>query len=150
MIAWRGTAWRLIDAAAVDRATRPVPSPEGRFHHDGQPAIYTSLTPEGCGIAIRAYLRADALSRMLVPLTIAAERLVDLRGAGLAPSIVWQDIRASGAPSPTWALSDMARARGAQGLLYRSRSRRDLVHLVLFDPAAIRDAGPAQAWSASA
>ena len=146
MIPWHGTAWRLIDAAAVERAALPVGSPEGRFHHDGQPAIYTSLTPEGCGIAIRRYLRADDAPRVLLPLTVAADRLVDLRGAGAAPSVVWQDIRASGAPAPTWALSDAARDRGAQGLLYRSRSRPDLVHLVLFDPAVIRDAGPAEAW----
>ena len=148
MIPWRGTAWRLIDAATVDRATLPVASPEGRFHHDGQPAIYTSLTPEGCGIAIRRYLRTDDAPCLLVPLTVAAARLVDLRGAGAAPSVVWQDSRASGALAPTWALSDAGRDRGAQGMFYRSRSRPDLVHLVLFDPAAIRDAGPATAWVA--
>lgn len=146
MIPWRGTAWRLIDAAAVTRAALPVLSPEGRFHHDGQPAIYTSLTPEGCGIAIRRYLRPGDPPRVLVPLTVAADRLADLRGAGSAPSVVWQDIRASGAPAPTWTLSDSARDRGAQGLLYRSRSRPDLVHLVLFDPAAIRAVGPEEAW----
>ena len=146
MIPFRGTVWRLLFAGALDRAASPGPSPEGRFHHSGQPALYTSLTREGCGIAIRRYLRADDAPRVLVPLDIDADRIADLRGAGAA-SAVWQDIRATGAPAPTWRLSDAARAAGAQGLLYRSRSRPDLLHLALFDVTAVTAVGEAEPWT---
>lgn len=148
MIAHQGTVWRILNADAANRAAECVASPEGRFHHDGQAAIYTSLTPEGCGVAIRRYLLPDGPPRVIVPLVIAATALADLREAGPAPSVVWQDLRAAGQDAPTWALSDTARDGGAQGLLYRSRSRPDLHHLVIFDPAVITTIGPPQPWNA--
>lgn len=144
------TVWRLIPAGGDPLA--PAPSQEGRFHHDGQRAVYTSLTREGCGVAIRRYLRADDGPRVIVPLHLRAERIADLRGAGAAPSIVWQGIRAGGAPSPTWRLSDAARVAGAQGMLYASRTRPDLTHLVLFGlngpGEACAEAGPPAPWHA--
>ncbi len=120
----------------------PAAAPEGRFHHSGQPAIYTSLTPEGTEVAMRRYRQPEEPERAIVPLTLRAERLTDLRGQAAA-SLVWQDERAAGRPAPTWALSDAARAEGAQGLLYSSRSRPDLTHLVLFDlsPEVLLSAG---------
>lgn len=126
-----------------------VQSPEGRFHHNGQTAIYGSLTPEGCAVAIRRYLRADDPSRIVVPLQIKAHAVLNMTG-NPALSVVWQDIRAAGQDAPTWLFSDAARAAGAQGLLYSSRSRPDLTHLVLFDPGVIRCAGPAQAFPSQA
>ena len=82
--------------------------------------------------------------------TVAKLTVDDLRGTPdqAAASVVWQDGRASGAPSPTWRFSDRAREGGAQGLLYASRSRPDLSHLVLFEvsPATVRQAGPARPW----
>lgn len=119
------------DARAVVR------SPEGRFHHSGQRAIYTSPTAEGTAVAIRRYVSPGDAPRVVAALDLAAIRVADHRGDP-ALSVVWQDIRAAGAPSPTWAWSDAARAAGADGLLYSSRSRPDLSHLVLFaDPDRI-------------
>jgi hypothetical protein len=59
--------------------------------------------------------------------------------------IVWQDLRESG-PSPTWAISDRLRAEGWQAMLYSSRSRPDLTHIVVFDVDVkrINPAGPAE------
>ncbi|MBP9183969.1 MAG: RES family NAD+ phosphorylase [Fuscovulum sp.] len=124
----------------------PASAPEGRFHHSGQWALYASLTPEGCAVAIRRYLRPDDPPRVVVALRVTG-RMVDLRGRTEA-SVVWQDGWAAGTPSPTWAFSDAARAAGAQGLLYSSRSRPDLAHLAIFDPAAVRRAadGAARAF----
>ena len=118
-------------------ARAPVRSPEGRFHHSGQTAIYTSLTAEGTAVAIRRYVTAEDAPRVVVALRLAPIRVADHRGDP-ALSVVWQDIRATGADAPTWAWSDAARAAGAEGLLYSSRSRPDLAHLVLFtDPDRI-------------
>ncbi|MDX1780254.1 MAG: RES family NAD+ phosphorylase [Thalassovita sp.] len=145
MIPFTGTVWRLV--FADQSPTAPVRSPEGRFHHAGQAAIYTSLTAEGAAIAIRRYLHPDDPPRLLYPLEVDAERVADMRGDP-AVSVVWQDIRAAGKPAPTWTISDRVRAQGAQGLLYSSRSRPDLAHLVLFAELdkVIRRLGPARPW----
>ncbi|GGH34322.1 RES domain-containing protein [Cribrihabitans marinus] len=131
MIAFAGTVWRMTFAGRD--ATTPVTSPEGRFHHSGQWAVYASLSPEGTAVAIRRYLRPDDLPRLICPLVVKADRVADLRGRD-DMSVIWQDNRATGAASPTWAQSDAARAAGAQALLYSSRSRPDLSHLVAFVP----------------
>ncbi len=136
-----GPVWRAVFAGADPLA--PVGNPEGRFHHAGQWAIYTSLTPEGCAVAIRRYLRAGDPPRVVVPLDLRPLRLADGRGR-VELSAVWQDIRAGGAPAPTWAFPDAARAEGAEGMLYSSRSRPDLTHLVLFSPAVLAGAGAPQ------
>jgi len=99
--------------------------------------------------AIRRYLRADDPSRIVVPLQIRAHAVLNMTG-NPALSVVWQDIRAAGQDAPTWLFSDAARAAGAQRLLYSSRSRPDLTHLVLFDPGVIRCVGPAQAFPSQA
>ncbi|MDZ4096682.1 MAG: RES family NAD+ phosphorylase [Paracoccaceae bacterium] len=132
MIAFTGQVWRIV--FQDQDATLPARAPEGRFHHSGQTAIYTSLTPEGCATAITRYLRPDDPARLMATLRLNATHILDLRGRGDV-SVVWQDIRASGAPAPTWRFSDAARAMGAQGMLYSSRSRPELDHLVLFDMA---------------
>jgi len=133
MIGFSGQVWRILPLGADPLA--PATAPEGRFHHSGQRALYCSLTPEGTVVAIRRYLRAGDGPRVIQALTISALRLVDLRGRPDV-SVVWQDSRSAGAPAPTWAFSDAARAAGAEGMLYSSRSRPDLSHLVLFDDPA--------------
>lgn len=140
MISFTGSAFRLIFAG--QDATLPVQSPEGRFHHSGQTALYTSLSVEGCGVAIKRYLRPDDAPRHIVPFKVTLARVADLRGRPDA-SVVWQDHRIVGHPAPTWAFSDDARAAGALALMYSSRSRPDLTHLVLFDtsPDVLRIAG---------
>lgn len=143
LIAFSGTAWRMIFAGQDART--PVRSPEGRFHHSGQSALYTSLSPEGTAVAIRRYVSPADPPRQVAALVLAPIRVADHRG-NPALSLVWQDIRAAGKAAPTWAWSDAARAAGAEGLLYSSRSRPELTHLVLFaDPARlILSVGPVQ------
>lgn len=141
LIPFSGTVWRMIFAG--QDACAPVRSPEGRFHHSGQTAIYTSLTAEGTAVAIRRYVAPGEPPRVVAALDLAPIRVADHRG-NPALSVVWQDIRAAGDRAPTWAWSDAARAKGAQGLLYSSRSRPDLTHLVLFavTDGMIRSVGP--------
>ncbi len=118
---------------------KPASAPEGRFHHSGQIAAYASLSAEGATVAIRRYL-SDGVERVLVPMWLDAACVVDLRGEAAA-SIVWQELQAAGAPSPTWAYSDAARESGAQAMLYSSRTRPELSHIVIFDPSRMRIAG---------
>lgn len=129
MIPFAGQVWRIVNLG--QNPEQPAFAPEGRFHHSGQTAIYTSLSPEGCSVAIARYIHANDPAREIVLLQINALRILDMRG-NPDLSVVWQDIRAAGAPAPTWAFSNAARDAGAQGLLYSSRSRPDLSHLVLF------------------
>ncbi|MCK0142228.1 RES family NAD+ phosphorylase [Aliiroseovarius sp. F20344] len=147
MISFTGIAHRLV--FTDQDALLPVRWPEGRFHHSGQFAIYTSLTPEGCGVAIKRYLGDRDAPRHIVPLTVALERVTDLRGQTTA-SVVWQDERACGQIPSTWELSDAARTSGAQGMLYSSRSRPDLTHLVVFTDtlATLEQAGTPQPFPA--
>lgn len=135
MIGYSGLVWRAVPDGA-DPLT-PAAAPEGRFHRPGQCAIYTSLTPQGTAVAIARYVAPGDPARVIHPLHVSARHLADLRDEPQA-SAVWQDIRATGAKAPTWRFSDAARADGAQGLLYRSRSRPDLIHLVIFDASALR------------
>jgi RES domain-containing protein len=137
---FQGWVWRILPRDA-DPAL-PVVSPEGRFHHSGQSALYASLTPGGSVVAIRRYLAPDDPPRVIVPLRIEIANLADLRDQAAA-SVIWQDIRAGGAPSPTWAISDAARNAGAEAMVYSSRSRPELSHLVLFVPPSrlIREIG---------
>lgn len=136
-----GPVWRLLPKAFASTPTIPAQAPEGRFHHSGQIATYASLTAEGAAVAIRRYL-GDGVPRGLIPMWLYAERVADIRGNGDA-SVVWQDIRAAGIPSPTWAFSDAARKAGAQAMLYASRSRPDISHVVVFDTDCLVTVGPA-------
>ncbi|WP_317627356.1 RES family NAD+ phosphorylase [Rhodalgimonas zhirmunskyi] len=126
--------------ALVPVPATPAKAPEGRFHHSGQVAAYASLSAEGAAVAIQRYL-TDGQARMLVPMWLEARRVVDHRGDPGA-SIIWQDVRAEGTVSPTWAYSDAARAAGAEAMLYSSRTRPELSHVVVFAPGCLRLAGP--------
>lgn len=145
MIPFAGTLWRIL---AKENAHRPL-APEGRFHHTGQTAIYTSLTAQGAGVAIQRYLKVDNRPKVIVPLLVKAAKILDMRRTAedvLASTMVWQDVRATGAPAPTWMISDAARKSGAQGILYQSRTRPEFSHLMLFgipDPGSLTpDAAP--------
>ena len=83
MIAWVGSVWRIQFADQSDPLI-PAQAPEGRFHHSGQRAIYTSLNPEGAGVAIRRYLADNDRSRAIVKLHVEALRILDLRGPARA------------------------------------------------------------------
>jgi hypothetical protein len=127
--AFAGIIWRA--AFEGQSPLIPASAPEGRFHHSGQTALYASLTPEGCRVAIRRYIAPDDPPRLIHPLHLKAERVIDMTGRPEL-GIVWQDLRESG-PSPTWVISDRLRAEGWQAMLYSSRSRPDLTHIVAFD-----------------
>lgn len=142
-----GSVWRILFRSRADAPLAPARAPEGRFHHSGQFALYASLSAEGAGIAIRRYVQASDPARIIRRFQVSGARMMDLRGRPEV-SVVWQDAWDLGHPSPTWRYSDRARAQGADGLLYSSRSRPDLSHLVLFDgrPGLIAPAGPACDW----
>ncbi|WP_052362663.1 RES family NAD+ phosphorylase [Falsirhodobacter sp. alg1] len=135
-----GPVWRILPEGAVDDPAMPARAPEGRFHHSGQIAAYASLSAEGAHVAIRRYL-GDGVARLLVPMWLRSGLVADVRQVSAA-SVVWQDMRAGGAVSPTWAYSDKARAAGAQAMLYSSRSRPDLSHVVVFAPSCLGLVGP--------
>ena len=149
-----GIVWRILFADQSGKACEPVRSPMGRFHHDSQTALYTSCTEEGAGVAIKRYVIPDESgripSRIIVPLQISAERIYDIRKSenSSSASMVWQDTVEKGEAAPTWRFSDAARNAGAQGMLYASRSRPDLTHLVLFEvsPSIVKQAADAKAW----
>ncbi|NJO35670.1 MAG: RES family NAD+ phosphorylase [Rhodospirillales bacterium] len=135
-----GPVWRLLTEQLVGSPTAPATAPEGRFHHSGQIAAYASLTAEGAEVAIKRYLTDDR-KRMLVPMWLKAQAVADVRG-NVAASVVWQDQRQLGAIASTWAIADLARRAGAQALLYSSRSRPELSHVVVFDPNCLTFVGP--------
>ncbi|HEX7823250.1 MAG TPA: RES family NAD+ phosphorylase [Sphingobium sp.] len=139
-LSFDGPVWRLLPRPLVDTPAAPARAPEGRFHHSGQVAAYASLSVEGAGVAIRRYL-GDGVARMLVPMWLNAAYVVDLRGNPSA-SVIWQEMGGKGEPSPTWAFSDAARQAGAQAMLYSSRSRPDLSHVVVFQPDCLSYVGP--------
>ncbi len=134
-----GPVWRRLDAALADHPATPARAPVGRFHHSGQIAAYASLSAEGAEVAIARYL-GDGLCRVLAPMRLSAARVADVRGDPDA-SVVWQHMQAEGRDAPTWRFSDAARRAGAQAMLYSSRTRPELSHVVVFDPACLSLAG---------
>ena len=143
-----GSVWRILFRDQADTPLAPARAPEGRFHHSGQVALYASLSAEGAGIAIRRYVAPGDPARVLQQYQILRARMMDVRGQSAA-SVVWQDQRAKGAPSSTWRFSDDARRKGLDGLLYSSRSRPELSHLVIFieDPGLLHPIGSAVTWT---
>lgn len=149
---YAGAVWRILAKEHAHLPLAPARADEGRFHYDGQIAIYTSLTAEGAGTAVQRYLAEDRRPKVIVPLLVEATDILDMRGTPedvQATTKVWQDIRANGLRAPTWDLSDKARASGAQGMLYRSRTHPGLSHLVLFgvpDPGSLSAMAKAKDW----
>lgn len=148
--AFSGIVWRIMFADQLGKTCEPVGSPIGRFHHSKQVALYTSCTEEGARVAIQRYLKSDDAERIIVPLKINADRIFDVRKTEFSKraSVVWQDAVENGESAPTWQYSDAARKAGAQGMIYASRSRPDLAHLVLFEVSygVVEQAGDAKAW----
>jgi len=149
LIPYTGVVWRIMYESNQQQACEPVNSPMGRFHYNGQNALYTSCTEEGASIAIKRYVNLGDPDRVIVPLQIKADSIYDIRTTNYSKkaSVVWQDCVAKGEPAPTWSYSDAVRKSGAQGMLYSSRSRPDLTHLVLFDLSSISlIAGDSKKW----
>lgn len=130
---------RAVFATDLARGLDPAAGPEGRFHHDGQAALYLSETVEGVVVALATYRRPQDPPRVILPLDVSAGTLLDLRDAGVAESLGaapgaaserWQETRRLGRHPASWALSDAARATGADGMLYASRKRPDLTPIL--------------------
>ncbi|MEP3199752.1 MAG: RES family NAD+ phosphorylase [Lentilitoribacter sp.] len=132
--------WRILPVELLNAPNSPARASAGRFHHSGQIAAYASLSAEGAAVAIKRYL-SDGIERKLVPMHLTCERTLDRRNDRDA-SIGWQDIHANGQTPPTWVNSDEARLLSAQAMLYSSRSRPDLSHVVVFEPDCLSFVGP--------
>ena len=137
-----GRFWRAVFEGDEDHLIKPARGRCGRWHYDGQPAIYCSDVPDGCRVSINSFATAEDPKWIIYPVDVQADRIVDLREPEARkvfntdlPSIhaFWNDYLARGETSPTWILSDRLRDAGAQGILAPSRSRPELTHLTLFD-----------------
>ncbi|WP_171120253.1 MULTISPECIES: RES family NAD+ phosphorylase [unclassified Ruegeria] len=150
MMEFSGPVWRILFLSQISAPLVPAQAPEGRFHYSGQIALYASLSAEGAGVAIRRYVSPNDPPRILQRAEVSGARLIDLRGQHKA-SIVWQDIHKEHGFSPTWRFSDQARAKHADGLIYSSRTRPELSHIVLFNlsPAIICAHAQATPWEPS-
>jgi RES domain-containing protein len=159
-----GRFYRIVFAADIGHVLGGVLTPEARFHHSGQPALYLSPSPEAAGFAVASFVGPDDPPRVLVPVEVEGARVVDLRDAahrealGLAghePSVPWQPERSAGRPATSWRASDVARAAGADGMIYVARSAPSRWHLVLFrwneaTGARVSIDGPAADWRLAA
>ena len=145
LVSFYGLVWRLLPKTLAAEPAAPAYAPEGRFHHSGQVAAYASLSAEGASVAIQRYL-SDGVERLLIPMRLTARRVADVRGLPAA-SIVWQDLRDTGVFSPTRLFSDAARQLEADAMLYSSRSRHDLSHIVIFKPECLNTFGEAFRYS---
>jgi RES domain-containing protein len=141
MTAIAGRFWRSVFAADVDQVLMGARSPEGRYHHNGQAALYLSPSPAFSRIAVDTYLRPGDPPRVIVPLEVREASLADLRDPlvqralglnGTEAGTLWQPERAAGRPATSWIASDAAREKGAQGIIYAARSDPARWHIVLF------------------
>lgn len=152
-----GLFWRILPVSRLDHVLDGAAMPEGRFHHDGQPAIYLSPTPQAAAHAIAPYLRPGDPPRCAVPLRLTGAHLADLRDAAICralglcgdeTAVPWRPERALGLPATTWRASDAARAAGYDGIRYAARSAPARWHIVLFrwngtqGPQLRRDGAP--------
>ncbi|MEO0883327.1 MAG: RES family NAD+ phosphorylase [Pseudomonadota bacterium] len=133
--------WRIVPKGFSNSPIQPAQAPEGRFHHSGQTAVYASMTAEGAKVAVKRYL-VDGVERVLAPIKLEAE-LVANECKNPDAAVAWHIQRSEGVRPETWAVSDSARARGAQAMIYNSRTRPDLTHIVVFDPKCLTANGTA-------
>lgn len=143
-----GTFYRMRFKSASATLLHPAQSPLGRWHHNGQKALYLSETPEGTRVASRLYFKPDDPRRQIYPIRVSDARVLNLRTIealhhyaidAKEKHCIWHDLPVQGKPSPTWAISDAIRTLGFDGMLCPSRSRPELTHLTLFrwnEPAA--------------
>ncbi|WP_158617291.1 RES family NAD+ phosphorylase [Falsigemmobacter faecalis] len=129
--------WRALPKGADPLS--PAPSPEGRFHHSGQQAIYLSPSPQAAGRATAR--KAGGADLHLQSYLVRLHRLADLRHAdvcqalgltGSEASRPWRSERIAGRPASSWRASDAARAAGCDGLIWTVRNAPHLWHLVVF------------------
>jgi RES domain-containing protein len=136
-----GTFYRVVFAQDLPRILDGAIHPEGRFHHDGQAALYLSPSLKSVGFAIDIYVKPEDPPRVVQALALRSARMVDLRQpetcralglTGAESSTPWMPERAAGRPASSWAASDAARASGACGMIFAARRDPTRWHLVLF------------------
>ncbi|MBV1867794.1 MAG: RES family NAD+ phosphorylase [Marinosulfonomonas sp.] len=135
------SVYRIIFEQHLPDVLAPVRSPEGRFHHDGEAALYSSCTPDGARLALGYYARANDAPRQIVELAITGAKLFDMRDAAACAALSitysdatvrWQNERADDRLASPWRISDIVRRSGADGMYYPSSSQPEFFHLVLF------------------
>ncbi|MGB3316229.1 MAG: RES domain-containing protein [Albidovulum sp.] len=108
MTPFSGRVWHSVFATRRDLALDGAQHREGRFHHDGQKALYLSPTPEHARLAISVYVGPDDPPRVILPLQLSMAQLLDLRDAGVQrqlglqgheASVNWRPERAAGLPA---------------------------------------------------
>jgi RES domain-containing protein len=136
-----GRFWRSVFATDAGRVLDGARSPEGRYHHDGQAALYISPSPEFSRIAINSYVQSDDPPRVIIPLELTRAELADMRDPAVQHALgldgteagrLWQPERAAGLPATSWIASDAVRRAGADGMIYAARSDPARWHVVLF------------------
>ncbi|MFT6674107.1 MAG: RES domain-containing protein [Sulfitobacter sp.] len=136
-----GRFYRIVLAAHRQSLLKGVISPEGRFHHSCQPALYLSSRQDWAGHAIARYIGRDDPPRVICELDLSQARMLDLRkvapcrALGIDPDLAavpWLPERAEHRFASSWQVADQARATGADGLIYQARSAPERWHLVLF------------------
>jgi RES domain-containing protein len=136
-----GTFFRIVLEQDVNRVLEGAVSPQGRYHHDREPALYVSSRPEWAWKAVESYIQSNDPVRSVRQLQIEETRVVDIRNPdicrylGIVPSdsdVPWQPQLAAGQRPSTWNVSDRARQAGADGLVYTARTAPTRWHLVLF------------------
>jgi len=138
-----GRFYRITFATDAARVLGGVIHPEGRFHHDHQPAIYCSPTADAAAAAVKVYAKPDDPPRVINMLDITGATVCDLRdpdtcaalGISLeTPNVPWVNQRAIGIDATSWKASDAVRATKADGMIYTCRRKpRIRWHLVLFN-----------------
>lgn len=136
-----GTFFRIVFQHHGRDVLRGAASPQGRYHHDEQSALYISPRPEWAWKAMERYIQPGDPERSVHPLLVGEARVVDVRDRelclklGIEPSdsdIPWEPQLANGIRPSTWSVSDAARRAGADGLIYTARTDPARWHLVLF------------------
>ena len=162
MIALSAPFWRIVFTSDAPNVLAGSLMPEGRFHHDGQQALYLSPDPIWAGHAVKAYVKTDDRPRVIVPVSVQADAVADLRDTatldslrlrGHEAAVPFLPERAAGRVATSWRASDAAREAGAQGMIFPARRDPSRWHLVLFswnEPGGATAAlqGSAEPWRA--
>jgi RES domain-containing protein len=135
-----GRFWRAGFLDQSEKLLCPAGAPFGRWHRQGQTALYLSDSPEGCQVALRIYVSPEDPPRGIFEFQVKDAKVVDLRcehvrkEMGISMEAIhapWTAHVETG-DSPTWVISDRLRDLKAQGVVSPSRSQPELAHLTLF------------------
>jgi len=107
-----------------------APAEEGLFHHAGQPAFYAATnTYSAKKIAEQGAAIGETSRRTLICYEARLDRVEDIGEADFPLS--WYSFARDSQPVPSWAISDAARAKGADALIWK---RYGIEQIVIFAP----------------